>query len=166
MYADDLRQLASDRNHRVERRHRLLENHGNFRTANSTHLLALCIIIQQIFSFKQHLAAHDFARRRLNELHNRHLRNGFAASGFTANRNDFALVNMVRNVIDSLYLAFGCKKGCSQVLDFKQFFRHHIFPLSLGSSASRRPSPTTLNAIISTMMHTPGIIASCGALSR
>ena len=64
-----LHDLLSNGKNRVERGHGLLEDHGDFAAANLSHFIFA--LFQQVLPFKEDLAAYDFSRRRLNQLHDR-----------------------------------------------------------------------------------------------
>ena len=84
---DRLRDLIADREDRVERRHRLLEDH---RDAGATHRAHLGLRDgEKIAAVEAHLAADDAARRR-HEPHQRECRDALPAPRFTDEAEDAA----------------------------------------------------------------------------
>jgi hypothetical protein len=80
MKGDGFADLVAHRVDGVQRRHGLLEDHGDLVAANVAHLLIT--LLQEILTVKEDFAAHDLARRVGDEAHNRECRDGLAATRF------------------------------------------------------------------------------------
>src|SRR6267143_2425474 len=158
MHPQRLADLAADRQHRIEARHRLLEDHRNVVAANSAHLAFG--ELQQILTLEAN-GTRDLARGLGNEPHQRHRGDRFAAAGFSDDRQRLTFVDMEGDAVDRPVDTLGRSKMGLQVLDFEQRHqiktssesRYALFLIMLykllairGSSASRRPSPSRLTA--------------------
>ena len=162
MLADHLGELVAHGVYRVEGGHGLLEDEGDPRAAHGLHLGGLGVILQDIFPVQPHLAAQDLARRGLDQLYHGHLGDGLAAAGLAYNGDDLLLVHIEGDAVHRLDLAGHGEERGFQVLNLKQLLSHYSFPLSLGSNASRRPSPIIFSVIISSISATPGTMAGSG----
>src|SRR5438128_7993114 len=161
MAAQALGNLLADRQHRVERGHRLLEDEANLLGPDVIKFAAR--ERHQIAALEQDLALDDAARRHRDQLEDRHRRDGLAAAGFPDNAERLALVERDVDAVDRLQHAIVGGKVGLQALDLEQR-RHQI--TRLASSASRMPSPMKLMATTATKIAPPGNSAQWAAISR
>ena len=159
--AQALGDLLADRQHRIERGHRLLEDEADLLGADVVHLMAG--ERHQVAAFEQDLAFDDPARRHGDQFQDRHRRDGLAAAGFADDAERLALVDADVDAVDGPQDAVvGIEVGL-QTLDLEQG-RHQI--TFRASSASRSPSPMKLMATTAMKMAPPGNRAQCAAMSR
>src|SRR5215217_5034210 len=92
MDLEALGELAADRQHGVERGHRLLEDHTDLAPAHVTHLLLAQR--EEIAALEEHLAADDAPGRRRDESHDAERADGLAAAGFADERDGLALLHV------------------------------------------------------------------------
>ncbi len=88
--------LIADAEHRVERRHRLLEDQRDLRAAHRLHVAIA--ERQQIASFEAHATAGDPSRR-LHEAHDRQRGHRFAAARFADEPERLALVDRKAHIV-------------------------------------------------------------------
>ena len=160
MQLDGLDNLLADLRRRVHAGHRVLEDHGDFLTADLLHVLfaGLHDVVSGQIDF-----AFDNARRGHRvELHDRLRGHGFAAAAFTDNRQHFALVHVQRHAANGLDLARIGVKRHMQVFHIQNSLCHAAYLLRRGSNASRRPSPNMLNASIVRLMQIAGMMSWYG----
>ena len=169
MVDERLRDLEADGQHRIEARHRLLEDHGDPVAAHLAHLLLGKV--EEVAALEQDLAR-DAAVDRRHQPHDRQRGDALARAGFadhrhgsrrlrcrTRHRRRPAARPHRRGTTSSgsgSTSSGGCCRGAW--LDI-------ISPLSFGSMASRSPSPSRFSANTTTRMAMPGTSAS-QALSR
>src|SRR5439155_941823 len=96
-------ELAADGEHRVERGHRLLEDHRDLPAPHASHLLLG--EREEIASLEHHLAADDLARRLRDEPHDREGADALAAAGFTDERDGLAFLHVPGDVVDRTHHA-------------------------------------------------------------
>ena len=160
--------LPADRQHRVQRRHRLLKDHRNVVAAHVAHLgLAKR---QQVAAGEADHARYDAAGWRRHEAQHRQRRDALAAAGLADDRQGFARHDMERDAIDSTDNAVAGEEPGLEIGDFEQWpagrgrrggwgggccrygFRNRRHRAShsrrdrRGSSMSRSPSPSRLIA--------------------
>ena len=93
MQADGLGNLFPHREHRIERGHRLLENHGNIRPAHALHLRAAQIVYINdltVTAAQEHFLAADLPSRLLQQTHQRQRGDRFTGAGLANNRQRLA----------------------------------------------------------------------------
>src|SRR4029079_4772421 len=148
----------ADGQHRIEARHRLLENHRNVVAANGPH--PRTGVLQEIGSLEADRAC-DLAGGLGDQSHQRHRGDRLAAAGFADDGERLAFTDMEGDTVDGAVDTLrGAEMGL-QALDFEQchrirthwtrtlpwsFAAHERCFASGGWSASRRPSPTRLTA--------------------
>src|SRR5579863_2044198 len=88
----------------------------------------------------------------IDEAHDRQHGDAFAGAGLADDAEDRAGVERQVEAVDGAEYAMGGGEFDHQVADFEE--RRHRF--SLGSSASRRPSPNRLNASTVSRIAKPG----------
>ena len=89
--------LFSHGKYRVQGSHGLLEDHGDLSAADLAHLILA--FLQQIFSLIQDLAAHDFSRRRLYQLHDGKRSDTFSAAGLSHDAQRLSFFHRKGNII-------------------------------------------------------------------
>ncbi len=93
--------LAADRQHGIERGHRLLEDHPDVAAADQAHLgLGER---QQVAAVEQDLSRHDPSRRIGYEAQDRKRAHGLARAAFADHGHGLALVDGVRHAIDGAH---------------------------------------------------------------
>ena len=101
MHGDRLGDLVADREERIERGHRLLEDHGDLVAADRLHLLLL--EIEQVAALEAHGAADDAARRIGNQPQHREGRHALAAAGLPHHAQRLAAAHGVGHPVDGLH---------------------------------------------------------------
>ena len=162
--AQYLADLAPDRHHRVERGHRLLEDHRDFVAADPPHLgLAER---EQVTPGKADRPRDDPARRRGDEAQHGQGGDALAAAGLADDGEGFSGHHPERHPVDGTDDPVAGEEPGAQVLDLEQgrrrrrrgcglgrdcrraFGDRHLHPhrrrARRGSSASRNPSPSML----------------------
>ncbi|MPM71732.1 hypothetical protein SDC9_118702 [bioreactor metagenome] len=102
---DDFVHLLADGEHRVEARHGLLKDHGDFAPADMQHFRTrhLCdVVAYAVAGSKADLPLHDLALRRLHELHERKTGYGFAATALANDADGLAARNIEAHAVDGL----------------------------------------------------------------
>ena len=127
--------------HRVERRHGLLENHGDLVAANLAHLLAR--ELEEVFPLEQHLSR-DLRRRDVQKPHNGERGHALAAAGFSHDAHTFALTHREAHVVDRTEHAVIGMESDGQAVDVEQFVFHtascRIIPGDRALGRSRHPN--------------------------
>jgi len=151
--------LIANRHRRVQRRHRVLEDHADLGAA---HVRAVDqLAAQNVVAAQAGAAARDAAGRHWNQSHDALHRHRFAAAGLADNRQRFAGFD---GEAHAAHRVDGAAVGIEfdvQVPNVQQRLRHSR-DLMRASSASRNPSPSRLNASTVTEMNAAGKISSCG----
>ena len=130
MHPQRLADLAADGQHRIEARHRLLEDHRNVVTADGAHLgLGE---LQQILALEAD-GARDLARGLGDQPHQRHGGDRLAAAGFTDDGQRLAFVDVEGDAVDGAVDTLGGTEMGLQILDFEQCHRIRTSFLELGS---------------------------------
>ena len=113
-----LHDLKPDPQNRIERRHRLLEDHRDVMTADPAHLLV--VELQEIAAVEHDRAGGDFGG--LGEKpHDRQRGDGLARAGFTDDRDHLTGIDGVADVLDRAHEAVGRAELDAQVLDLKNW---------------------------------------------
>ena len=149
--------LAPDRVHRIERGHRLLEDHAD---AIATQLAVIRIRqAYQLAAVEPDAAADDGALGQ--QAHQRERSDGLAAAGFADETQGFAALQREADPANSLRGPAAGVEPDAEVLDFDQ--RRVGGPAhaqrsraSRGSSRSRNPSPSRLRPSTATAIAAPG----------
>ena len=104
-----LDELLSDGEHRIQRGHRLLENHRDLLAADLTHLILGHLY--DIFSIEEDLATLDLTRL-LDQSHDGKRGHTLSTAGLTYDTQCLSLLHIEGNIIDRLYKAgLGMKVG-------------------------------------------------------
>ena len=109
-----LADLTADRQHRVEARHRLLEDHRDVVAADRAHLAIGQL--QQILA-READGASDPARRLGNQPHHRHRGDRLAAAGFADDGERLALVDMEGHTVHRAVDAAGGTEVGLEIFD-------------------------------------------------
>src|SRR5262249_15582370 len=96
-----LADLAPDRQHGIQRRHWILENHGDVIAADTAHLLV--VELQQVAPVEQHLTAHDAPWRRRDEAHEGERAHALAAATLAHEAERLALSQNVGDTVDRVH---------------------------------------------------------------
>ena len=149
--------LMADRVHRVERRHRLLEDHADAVAAQ-----AAIIRIREpreLASFQLDAAGDERAVRQ--QSHQRQRRDRLAAAGFADEPERLAALQRKADAAHGLRRAAAGVEANAEIVDGDQ--RHgcgishrHRSRASLGSSRSRKPSPSKLRPSTAIAIAAPG----------
>ncbi len=142
--AQNLLDLVADRQHRVQRRHRLLEDHRHPVAAQRPQPLRRR---RQNILALQADRARDGLQRPGEQAHHREGGDGFARARFPDDADDLARADAERDVIDSEGAVAAAGQSDAQPRDLQDgslSLAHR--PAILGSRVSRRPSPSMLTA--------------------
>src|SRR5215831_7905834 len=173
-----LADLSADGEHRIKRRHRLLEDHRDVVAAHRAHLRF--VELEQIAAIELDRAGNDPAGRIGNEPHHGERRHTLAAAGFTDDRHRLAPTQSKREVVDRFddpepgkevrpqpgYIENGPSR--SFLVPARPLFCRRStgsFQLRcLGSRMSRSASPRRLVPNTARLMAMPGKMTSHGAV--
>ncbi len=121
---DHLHHLVADFEDRVQRGHRLLEDHADLVAPQLAHLRQR--ELQQIGAVELDRARDDLAGRIGNQPHDRKRGHRFTGARFPHDAEHFVLVDIERDPVDSLGdLSFGLEM-CLEVADLEQFICHSV----------------------------------------
>ena len=115
MRADRLGELAADGQDRIERGHRLLEDHGDVGAAQPPHL-ALGQR-RELAPGEPHLAAGDPRHRFRQEPHDRQRRHRFAGAGLAGDAQRLAGGDVEGDMVDDDAAALGCSHLGDEIAD-------------------------------------------------
>src|SRR2546425_4720000 len=111
-------ELALDGQHGVQRRHRLLEDHGDLPAAHATHLLL--VQRQEIAALEEHLPTDDASGRRRHQPHDAEGRDALAAPRLAHQRDRLARVDVPGDIVDGAYDAGAGLELRAQVSDVEE----------------------------------------------
>ena len=114
---DRFADLIADGKNRIERGHRLLEDHRDLVASDLAHLLVT--ELEQILAAVDDLAADNFPRRRRDQPHDRQRSDALAAAGLADQPKSLALVDLEANAVDGAYFAFRCEERSLEVFDLE-----------------------------------------------
>ena len=112
--------LAPDRQHRVERRHRLLEDHRDLVAADVPDLVL--VHLEEVFALEEDLAADDLARRVRDQPQDRERADALAAAALADEAERLARLDVVGDAVDGLDDALFREEVRPQVLDLQERF--------------------------------------------
>jgi hypothetical protein len=112
-----LRDLRPDLERRVERRHRVLEDHRDLAAADVLHLPV--VELRQVLAVEEDRPAYDLRGRFRNETHDRERRDGLAATGLTDDPERLALLHVEADPVDRLHDAFPREEARLEVFDLE-----------------------------------------------
>ena len=114
---DGLANLPADREQRIERGHRLLEDHGNLVAPDILHFgLGR---FEEVPSLQPDGAADDAARRARHQAQDRERRHALAAAGFPDDSKGLAPAHAVRDAVHSAHHPVIGEEMRLQILDFE-----------------------------------------------
>src|SRR5262245_53449559 len=170
MHDERLGDLVADLHRRVQRAHRILEDHAD---AAAAHVVAVDdFLANDVDAAEQRGAARDAAGRSRNQPHDALHADGLAAARFADDRERLALRHREARAAHGLHDAAVRVELDVQVLHVEDRARRgklergaHSRPRRRTSSASRKPSPSKLNASTATLMKSAGNMSSWGCAS-
>ena len=134
-----LHDLLSDRQDRIERGHRLLEDHGDVASAHRAHLVVG--EIEQVAPLEQDAARGNAGGVLGQQPHDGERGNRLAAAGFADDGHDLAAVDAVGNAVDR---ADGAARGLEadvQILHLEQRRARAVARQAIGQGSSHPGSP-------------------------
>ena len=136
-----LRQLAPYRQHRVQRGHRLLEDHPDAVASDIAH--RLLILREQILVHKADAPAHDTARRAGNEAHDGERGDALAAAALTHQRERLSFLDVERDAVDGFHHAPWSEEVRTKIVYFQQRAHRETQPIThrLGGNGADAPDP-------------------------
>ena len=168
---DRLAELIADLQHRVQARHRVLEDHRHVPAADLPQLLLGQL--DQVAALEDRLAAPHAARRLRDEAEQRHRADALPRARLAHDPKRLAGIDVVRDPVDGLDDAVVRDEVDRQVanredglarrlaLGVLRYCRHYARILRwVGSSASRRPSPMKLMHSTISVIVNPGKVTS------
>src|SRR5689334_13533078 len=117
MQSQRFRNLLSYGKDRIQRTHRVLEDHGDVVAADRAHLGVR--ELRQITSIEKNLARDDLSRRS-DEPHDRQRRDRFTATTFTDQSQQLAGIEIKTDTVDGADQSFTGLKVCVEIPDFQQ----------------------------------------------
>jgi hypothetical protein len=160
MEFDDFRDLVSHRKHRVQRGHGILEDHGDFISAQFSHLTLF--IFQEFLPFQENGASYDLSGRIGHQSEKSQCGCGFPSSCFSHQSQCLSLIQRKAHTVYCLNQSSVCNIMYMQIFYFQLF---HIIGLLYrfrrGSRASLSPSPRRFSEITVVMIKTPGNVTRC-----
>ena len=168
--AQHLVDLAADRHHRIERRHRLLEDHrhgGGAQLPQPAVAGGEDVLADQFDS-----SARRDQRAFLQQAHHRQRRHGFARAAFADQAQRLALAHLQRDAVDDALVGGIVAEADHEIVDVEDDrvgirCLVHLPPsrrFMRGSSASRAASPIRLTLRIATESIRPGQKISDGLI--
>jgi hypothetical protein len=115
---DRLGDLSPDRERRVQRRHRVLEDHRDLAPANVLEIVFGQL--RQIRSLEQHLARHDLRGRPRDQAHERERRDRLPAARLADDSERLALVDLEADAVDGPDHAVAREEMGAQIVDLEQ----------------------------------------------
>src|SRR5436190_15564057 len=159
-----LADLPADGQHRIQRGHRVLEDHRDLAAANAPQRPVP--EPQQVTPPEERGAAGDVTGPR-QDAEQRECGHALAAARLADDAERLARADLERDAVDGVDGAAVGAELDAQPLDLEEEVRRHqIRPRSLGSRASRRASPIRLKPRAEMTIAMPGMIASHGATWR
>src|SRR5215831_5698583 len=154
---DGLGQLLADREHRIERGLRILQNHRDLAAADLAHLRGRAL--EDILAVEQHLALDGASAALGQQAHQGERRHALAAARLAHQAQHLAAAQREAHAVDRLDHAAPQEEVGVQVADLEDRRLAHSCR-SLGSSRSRSQSPNRLTDSTSKVMAMPGISAT------
>ena len=114
---DRLRDLRPDLQGRVQRGHRVLEDHRDLVAADVLHLAFRKL--RQVLAVEEHLAAHDPRRRLRDEAHDRERSDRLPATGLADNAERLPLLQREADAVDRLHDALTREEVGLEVVDLE-----------------------------------------------
>ena len=158
-----LPELRADRQHRVQARHRILEDHRDLLAPNAApRALGEA---DQLPPLELDASGGDPGRPR-EDPHRRQRRDALPAARLADEPERLARADVERDAVHRVDEAAARPEADAQVVDREQRRLAHVRPRSFGSIASRMASPMRLNPITAITIAMPGKTARNGAVCR
>ena len=155
---DRLRDLRPDRQRRVQRGHRVLEDHRDLAAA---HVLELPLAqLRQVTAVVEDGAGDDLGRWLRDQAHDRERGDRLAAAGLADDPERLALLDREADPVDGTDDALAGEEVRAEIVDFEQ--GHCYLSFVRGSSASRSPSAMKLAQMTSVAIATEGTMIAIG----
>ena len=168
MNAHGFRDLVADGQHRIEARHRLLEDHGDAIAPDVAHLPVAQA--QEVSPRKSDAAADDAADARRQEAEDRKGGDALAAARLPDDPERLSRIQRERQAVDGARHAVLVEEVSLEVGYLEERLGHRAFShmrrAMRGSSRSRSPSPTRLTASTTSASAMPGQNTVQGARPR
>ena len=162
--AQHLVDLAADRHHGIERRHRLLEDHRHPRGAQLPQAAVACG--QQLLADQCDAAAGGDERILLQEAHHGQRSDRLAGAAFADQAQRLALGQLQRDAVDDARPARICAEADDEIVDGEDTHLPASRCFMRGSSASRAASPIKLTLRIAIDSSRPGQKISDGLIRK
>src|SRR5882724_11362102 len=160
MHEDRFRDLPADREHRIERTHRILKDHCQPVATQEAHFIVGQL--HQVATLEQDFTADDFSGRVRNEPEKRVCGHRFSTTRLADQRQHLSGIDMKADTVYRLCHRATIEKVRAQVANFQQSRTH--FCRNLGLSASFNPSPTRFIPSTVSKMAMPGIAVTYHAV--
>ena len=128
-----LGELAADRQHGVEARHRVLKDHGDLRAAHVADLFRRHL--EQVLALEERLPAGNLAGRFGDQTQEREHADAFAAAALAHNAQGLAFVHFIADAVDRVDESLAGMELGFEVLDLKQS-GHSFLHSKIGSAGS------------------------------
>ena len=152
--AQHLLDLVANRQHGVERGHRLLEDHRH--AVASQGAQALGRSGEQILTFQPDRSRHGLQHFR-QQSHHRECRNRLSRAGLADHADDLPPADAERDVLDRMRPVAAARQRDGEARDLQHRIRFDAHrPAIFGSSVSRRPSPRMFTASTVSPRKMPG----------
>src|SRR6185312_15694532 len=158
-----LADLLPDPEHRVQARHRVLEDHRDVPAADRAQVLVLQP--DEVGAVEDRLAAADVAGAG-EDPEQRERGYALAGARLADDAERLARRDVEGDPVDRVHGPTRRPELDGEILDAEQRVGHQMRPRSLGSRASRSPSPIRLNPSTESTIATPGKTARNGAVCR
>ena len=113
------RELTADCQNRVERSHGLLEDHREFRPADSQHLVS--VHLQDVHAVQEYLALLDHSGWPGNQPHDGERGNALPAAALADDTNDFTFMDGVTHTIYGFHNPVRDVKARHEILDLQDW---------------------------------------------
>src|SRR6185437_1513754 len=158
---EHLGDLPADRRQRIERGHRLLEDHANAVAAQRAHLGRRGVLYLLAVEHDPAAAERQGA---FQQAHDRERGDALAAARFAHQPERFAAADLERDVLGRIVDGLPTGEGDVQAVDLEKGPGHERRVVDCGSRMSRRPSPSRLRPSTVRKIATPGKIDSHGTV--
>ncbi len=129
VHAHGFHDLESDRKHRVQRCHRILEDHRDLAPPHLSHLLFF--EFHKIAIIKHNTVGYNFPWRLRDQPHHREHRHALPAPALPDDAQRLPLTHIKRDPVHRMYCPFIRVKPGLQIVHFQNFRRQGRSPLSI-----------------------------------
>ena len=158
---EHLGDLLADRRQWIERRHRLLEDHGDAFAPQRPQLGGRGVL--DLLAVEHDPAAAE-RQRPAQQAHQGERGDGLAATRFTNEAEGLAAADLEGHAFDGVIGPVFARQRDAEVFDLQERCRHPRLVVDCGSRMSRRPSPRRLRPSTVRKMARPGNTESQGAV--